>query len=199
MREARAWRIMTAAALAGMAGAATAVAEPLAKEACDAAATERAGLIAAGIPDTVRKGPTWAKDNLPPEKLKAVERYLALEEDLLFKCGEAKLRALPASDDDDGPVAAKDAAAQTGAEQPSVPKRKSPAKKVAAPKGEANAGSLEKAVAPKSKARPRPETSAAAAEPGATPKPAAKARPKPKPKVDDAFRPPKPIPLPTPD
>lgn len=146
-------------------------AEPMAKEACDAAEAERATLIAAGVPETVKKGPGWAKANLGPAKFKDVERYIALQEQLLFKCGHAKLRTLPIPDGDeagDGLVAPKDAAAEK-AETPPVPKRKPAAKK------------------PEPRAS---EAAAAANQPSEPQKPAAKPRAKPKPKPDDAYKPP---------
>lgn len=172
MGKARAWRTAAVAAVASAISAA-AVAEPLAKEACDTAEAERARLLADGVQDAIRKGPVWAKANLPPQKLEAVARYIALQEDLLFKCGHAKLRTLPANDVEDsgdGVGAAKD----TPAEPPVAPKRKSPPRKAA-----------------QAKTGPSANTADAAA-----PKVAAQPRPKPKPKVDDAFRPPQPIPQP---
>lgn len=177
MRKARAWRFNAAVALASIV-AVPAVAEPLSKEACGTAESERAALIASGIQDAIKKGPAWAKANLAPGKLKDVERYIALQEELLFKCGQAKLRALPAGDgeDGDGPVAAKDSSAASSAEQPPVPKRKAPPRKAPAPKSQA---------------------SPTAADAAATLKPGSKPRPKPKPKVDDAYRPPKPNTAPT--
>ena len=141
------------------------------KEACDAADAERATLIAAGVPETMKKGPAWAKTNAGAAKLKEVERYIALQEQLLFKCGYAKLRTLPIPDGDetgDGQVAPKEAVAEK-AETPPVPKRKPAAK------------------------RPEPRASEAAAAPNQTgepQKPATKPRAKAKPKLDDAYKPP---------
>lgn len=173
MRKARAWRRAAAAAVASLMAAA-AQAQTLGKEACDAADAERAQLLAGGVQETVKKGPGWAKANLPQQKIKEVARYIALQEDLLFKCGQAKLRTLPAGDGEDGgdsPGAAKEARAGA-AETPGPPKRKPPERKAAAARAEAGP---------------------AAGDPAPAPKVAAKPRPKPKPKVDDAFRPPKPL------
>lgn len=183
MRTAGAWRGAAAVALASLIAAAGAVthAQTMPKEACDAAESERAKLLAGGVQETVKKGPAWAKANLAPHKIKEVERYIALQEDLLFKCGQAKLRNLPAGDVEDGadaPAAVKDASAAGASEKAAVPKRKPPARKSAIAKVDA---------------------SPASAEPSAAAKVAAKPRPKPKPKADDAFRPPKPIPQPAVD
>jgi len=156
-----------------------AMAEPLAKEACEAAATERAVLLAAGVHETVKKGPEWAKANLPPAKLKDIERFIGLQETMLFRCGEAKLRALPTGGDgEDGTEAQapKDAApAAAAAAKVAAPQAqrkaqpKVPAKKTAKPDADAGDG----AAPAKAAARPKP-------------------KPKPKPKVDDAYRPPQP-------
>jgi hypothetical protein len=183
MRGLKGWRVLAAAAVTcGVVSGA--VAEPMAKEACDAAEAERSALLAGGIQETVKKGPAWAKANLPPQKLKDVERYIALQEQLLFKCGQAKLRTLPLNDGEDGegPGTAKEAAPGDEAKKPPTPKPKpKPApRKAAAPKAEASSA----------------PGSAVAADPATTPKAAPKPRPKPKPKVDDAYRPPKPIPQP---
>lgn len=164
--------------LAGVLASSGAAAEPMAKEACEAASTERAALLTAGIQETVKKGPDWAKANLPPQKLKEVERFIGLQEILLFRCGEAKLRALPhgaeGEDAAEGQAVAKDVKPPGSPEQPPIAKRKPvaskpPPKKAAVPPG------------------------AEPIEAGAAAKPAAKAqpKPKPKPKVDDAYRPPK--------
>lgn len=147
-------------------------AETLPKEACDAAEAERAQLTSAGVPETVKKGPAWAKANLGRDKLKEVERYIALQEQLLFKCGQAKLRTLPQVEGEEG-AEPQPAATDSAAPAPAAPPPKSkPAPKKAPAKSEASA------------------TSAAAGQPVEPAKPASKPRPKPKPKVDDAYKPP---------
>ena len=118
MRKGLAWRILVAATF--WVGASAVVAEPLAKKACAAAEAERASLLAGGIQETLRKGPAWAKANVPPQRVKEVARYIALQEDLLFKCGQAKLRSLPLNDAD-----------EAGADDPPLPNRKPVARRPA--------------------------------------------------------------------
>ena len=161
------------AALAGMLlGAAAATAEPMTKEACDAAEAERAPMLASGVPESLKKGPAWVKSNLGAAKLKEVERYIELQEKLLFKCGHAKLRTLPVPEGEegaDGLPAAKDAPDEKVAAPPAPPKRKPTAKK------------------------PEPRTieaGVAGNQPGGPAKQPPPPRSKPKPKPDDAYRPP---------
>ena len=173
----RARAIAVAAGLAWLAQSATALGAPMAKEACDAIQTEHAALVQAGVPDTLKKGPTWAKANLAAAKLREVARYIALQEQLLFQCGLAKLRALPLPEAEDAgdsgpPKAETDAPAAS--ETPPVPKRKPPAKPAPA---RADAASPSRA----------PAEAGGQGEPAP---PSPKPRPKPKPKPDDAFRPP---------
>ena len=155
------WLAVLAGCLATPFGMASAA--PLGKEACDAIEAERATLAATGIGEAVQKGPAWAKANLPPGRLKDVERYIGLQEQLLFRCGHAKLRTLPIPEPEDGadgqPQPAKDA-----------PASDEPAKQ-------------------KPKAAPKKAKQSVEAGGGAEPqKPATK--PRPKPKADDAYRPP---------
>ena len=159
----------------------TAGAAPLPPEACEVAKAEHKTLVDGGIPEIVKKGPAWAKSNVSAAKLKDVERYIGLQEQLQFRCGLAKLRELPIVEDDPADVAdparaAKEGEAAAAAELPPP----LPAK-------------------PKAKAQPKPSplparatapAKAAEASPAAEPAPKPKAKPKPKPKADDAFRPP---------
>lgn len=155
-------------------------AAPLSPETCEALKGEHATLLQAGAHEAVKKGPQWAKANLATAKVKEAERFIELQEQLLFRCGLAKLRDLPvieAEETSDPPAAsepaAKEAAGATAAPAPAppVPARKAPTK------GKANAA-----------ANTTPQT--AGEEPEAKPKPKTTARAKPKPKVDDAYRPP---------
>lgn len=150
---------------------------PLGKEACDALQAEHAGLEAAGLPETIRKGAAWGRANLTPEKLKQVERFIGVREQLLFRCGLAKLKVLPGADgeetgDADKPAADKSATVgEASGAPPAKPKPKPKAKpKVAEPVAASGADAPEAATV---KAKPKP-------------------KPKPKPKVDDAYRPPVP-------
>ena len=44
-----------------------------------------------GIVDDMAKGPEWAKANLPPDRLREIEHYMALDEQVKFGCRDAKL------------------------------------------------------------------------------------------------------------
>lgn len=44
-----------------------------------------------GILDDMQKGPEWAKANLTPDRLREVEHYMALDEQVKFGCRDAKL------------------------------------------------------------------------------------------------------------
>ncbi|MGE0024844.1 MAG: hypothetical protein AB7S70_14565 [Hyphomicrobium sp.] len=63
-----------------------AAATPLAPEACAALKTEYAGLVAGGAKADMDRGPDWAKSNLAPERLGKIERLIAVEEQLSFRC-----------------------------------------------------------------------------------------------------------------
>lgn len=75
--------------------AAPAAAAPLEPQTCDTLKTEYQGLVAAGAKSDMDKGAQWAKANLAPDKLKAIERLIAVTEQLSFRCGE-QLTARPA-------------------------------------------------------------------------------------------------------
>lgn len=151
--------LVATAALCAAAG--LAVAEPLAKEDCDRHKTEHEALINGGIKDDLAKGPEWGKANLRADRLKSIERYIALEEQLNFRCGYASAK-LNLPTEDAPPAAAPDA------------KATKPAAK----------------ARPKPKPQAKPEQATAAPPADAAPAPAPpKAKPKPKPKADDAYRP----------
>mgnify|MGYP000691631902 CR=1 FL=1 len=59
-------------------------AEPLPADVCEQLKSERQVLIEAGVPDVVKNGPTWAKANAGPDKVKAARRYIELQEQLLL-------------------------------------------------------------------------------------------------------------------
>jgi len=75
--------------LAGLLAApAGAPASPLAPQACTALKTERQDLIASGAKSDMEKGPVWAKANLSSERLGKIERLIAVEEQLSFRCDD---------------------------------------------------------------------------------------------------------------
>lgn len=63
-------------------------AAPLEPEACSVLKTEFQGLVTDGTKADMERGPEWAKANLAPEKLSKIERLIAVEELLSFRCGE---------------------------------------------------------------------------------------------------------------
>ncbi|MFM9940351.1 MAG: hypothetical protein ACKVP7_12750 [Hyphomicrobiaceae bacterium] len=150
-----------------------ALAEPLAKEDCEKFKVEQAALEKAGIKDVLQKGATWGRANLGADKLKQVERFIFLEEQLSFRCGQAKARlTLPFAEEDQPPAAPEDAAkAETG--DPAVTPPVAKAKPKPKPKPAVEAAAPDAAKEQPAKA--------------AAPAPA-KPAPKPKPKVDDALK-----------
>jgi hypothetical protein len=143
-------------------------AEPLAADVCEALQNEQRALASDGVPEAMAKGPDWVRANGGGASVKKVARYIAVQEQLMFQCGHAKLRAQSEAE----AAAASDT---TVAPPPPLPKRK-PAQR---PK--ATAAAKEKPS--------RPATRRAGEDAGrakAKAKPAARA----KPKVDDAYRPP---------
>jgi peptidoglycan hydrolase CwlO-like protein len=71
-------------------GAQTAVGSPLDSEACTRLKDEEAQLVKAGAKSNMERGPVWAKANLAPEKLKEIEHYIELQEQILFRCPQPK-------------------------------------------------------------------------------------------------------------
>ncbi|MBS0244889.1 MAG: hypothetical protein JSS20_22180 [Proteobacteria bacterium] len=146
-------------------------AEPLAPEQCERLKAEQQALVEAKIPDIVRQGPAWAKANAGPDKVKAAQRYIELQEQLLFRCGLAKLKPLPAGAGDEY---------GDGGSVPASQRSEPPAE--TAPKA------APKKTAPKAAAKREASSDEPPAPAKAAPKPQAK--PKAKPKADDAYRPP---------
>jgi hypothetical protein len=114
------------------------------------------------------RGPAWAKANLSPEKLKDIEHFIDLQEQILFRCPQSK----PLVEIVDGEEGA--------APAPTKPK-KTLAKATASPADDAAPA----AKAPK-KAAAAPAKAAGAV--ATTPAPVKKSPPKPKP--SDAYIPP---------
>jgi hypothetical protein len=104
---------------AALLSAQTAAAAPLDPAACTDLKTERQGLITAGAKSDMEKGPDWAKTNLAPDRLGKIERLIAVEEQLSFRCGEL-VTARPAMKEQPKPdaEAAKD---NTGAQAQAAP------------------------------------------------------------------------------
>lgn len=159
----RIWGVACLAAAFLVAGGSGASATPLSRETCQSLEREHATLEAAGMPEILKKGPEWGKSNLVPARLKEVERFIVLEEQLLFRCGLAKVRAKPSADSVDGDQAA----AAEGQQAPPLPRRK--------PGGLARSAAVGAAAPPKAKPKAQGKASASG-----------------KPRIDDAYRPPAP-------
>jgi len=54
--------------------------------ACVAFGSEKAELDKTKVADDIEKGADWGKDNLAPERLIQIKRYIYLEERLTFRC-----------------------------------------------------------------------------------------------------------------
>lgn len=80
-----------------MLGAPAGWAERLDKRTCKTLKVELAGMLAVGIKDDMERGPLWAKDNLPPEKLAKIRRLIEVEEQLEFRCGMRRSRVVAVS------------------------------------------------------------------------------------------------------
>lgn len=174
------------------AGLHAAYAAALGKEECDKLQSEQNELNAAGVRAHFDRGPDWGKANLPPDQLQRVQRFIALEEQLSFRCGLAKLRViLPVAeeggeqelDEKGNPIPPK-ATPAGDATAKAAPKTKQPLKAK-------EAKSLEGAAAASTTAKPKPKPAADKKGGEAQTKPTAvQAAPKPRPKLDDAYRPP---------
>jgi hypothetical protein len=172
-----------------------AVAAPLGKEECDKLQAEQTELTAAGVRAQFDRGPEWGKANLPPDQLQVVQRFLALEEQLSFRCGLAKLRVnLPQTeeggeqevDEKGNPVPAK--AAPSGEAAAKAPaKAKQPVRAAKTKDAKGLEGAAAASAATKTKPKPQADKSKSGE---AQTKPTAAATAKPRPKVDDAYRPP---------
>lgn len=146
-------------------------AEPLPKETCDLLKGEQDTLANGGIKDEMAKGPEWARNNLKAERLKAIERYIDIGEQLSFRCGLAKAKlTLP---EEPAPDLGGPAKVESPNAKPKPRTRPTP-KAAAAPKG---VGDHEPGIPSEAGASPTLPPS----------RPSSK--PKPKAKVDDAYRP----------
>ena len=162
---------------------ATAGTAKLDKETCAQFKTEQVKFIQSGILADLQRGPAWGKSNLSADRLREIEHFIMLDEQIKFACREATLTPnlmqveevakrlemnpnidpfAPLPDPDAAPAQKNNAAAGAAAAQPNL-------------------------MRPKSKALQRIEGT----EP-AKAKPAAQAKPKPNPQaakkpVDDAY------------
>ncbi|HET6387870.1 hypothetical protein [Hyphomicrobium sp.] len=132
-------------------------------ETCSALRLEQIRFRASGVLDDMSKGAQWAKANLPPERLREIEHYIQLDEQVKFGCRDAKLspeaeRASEAaarieinSDADPTAPAANDPPKPGASAKPAAAEKKKPAK----PAADKAAEKPEKKDPPK-KAKPPP-------------------------------------------
>jgi hypothetical protein len=161
---------------AGLVMTASANAAPkLDKETCDQLKGEQAKFLASGIIEDIQKGAEWGKGNLPPERLREIEHFILLDEQLKFGCRIVTMTA--------DIFRAGEAAMQLEAPPEPPPPVTSSGR---SENGRMSDEGPVRSVTPKPKPKP-----AASAEQRAEPAPAAvKPKPKPKPKSsDDAYVP----------
>ena len=79
------------AASAAWASAALATQPKLDAETCAQLRLEQIKFRQSGILNDMSKGPEWAKANLTPERLREVEHYMTLDEQVEFGCRDSKL------------------------------------------------------------------------------------------------------------
>jgi hypothetical protein len=140
-------------ALALLAGSlVAALAAKLDKTACNELSSELAGMVASGVRDDIGRGPDWAQSNLPPERLRSIKRLLEVEDQLEFRCGTGRGKALavapakpPAKSADENDTNKKShTPAKTHKSSEETNSTRMAAVPVAAPVINASAGALEK-------------------------------------------------------
>jgi len=135
-----------------------AFAAPLDKDACEKLKAEQAGMAQAK--DHLAKGPEWGKANLTADQLKAVQRYIEVEEQIAFRCVQRKVPEHVAKAPRAKAKAAKGQAESEGSEQ-EAPKQPVPRKKQAASTAGTGGEAAQKpAVGPARKSAPvaKPKT-----------------------------------------
>ena len=164
-------------ALAAWSQSASAGTPKLDKDTCTQLRGEQANFVQTGILADLQRGPEWAKTNLGAPRLRDIEHFIALDEQLKFGCREATLTpdAMRAGEEalkiEANPDVDPNAPAPAGAAFPPAD-----ASGVNAAPGDAGATPPAEADAPKAPAKPRVRH-----------KPTAHPKPKPS---KDAFTPP---------
>jgi hypothetical protein len=161
---------------AAVVGFAQARAAPLDADTCAKLKGEHSQLERA-VEKDIEKGPEWAKANLAHDKLDRIQRFIELEEQLLFRCRDKSLVTLPTeqeqtpadTDDDEKKKAPADATPPPAKTPPATTTKKKtePAKKPAEP---SQAKQNTTKTKPKAAVKPQSGTG--------DPAPAAKAAPK---------------------
>jgi hypothetical protein len=135
----RGWGMRFIRALLGAApllAAPHAVAAPLEPAACETLKVEFDSLVAGGAKSDMDRGAAWAKANLTPDRLGKIERLIAVEEQLSFRCGvqstaKAVIKELPKPEPDTTAAQGATGTVTTGKGTPSnipPPKRKDASK-----------------------------------------------------------------------
>lgn len=70
--------------------AANSLAAPLDTEVCNNLKEEHGQLTAAGAKANMERGPEWAKAHLAPDRMQQIGRLIEVEEQLAFRCPQAK-------------------------------------------------------------------------------------------------------------
>jgi hypothetical protein len=166
-------------------------AAPLDAETCAKHQIEHTELERAGVEKDMEKGPDWAKANLGLEKMQRVQRFIELEEVLLFRCRSRTIVHLTPErewstdqDSDDKDDNDDDKEATKGGKAGAAPAKADPTK--ADPKQKPPAA--KPAATPK---KPPPKTApakSAAEQPAESGVTSIEKRPPPKAKVDDAYK-----------
>lgn len=76
-----------AIALAIVVVALPAYAAPIGKKACKTLKKDYERLLETGLQRDMDRGPQWAKNNLPPERIESIKYLIEMEEKLSFRCG----------------------------------------------------------------------------------------------------------------
>ena len=83
--------LATVGALLLSAGAGFATAPKLDDDTCTQLRAEQTKFQQSGLLDDLAKGAEWAKANLSPDRLREIEHYMTLDEQVKFGCRDAKL------------------------------------------------------------------------------------------------------------
>jgi hypothetical protein len=156
-------------------------AAPLDADTCAKLQTEQAQLESAGVEKDMTKGPVWAKANLGLERMQRVQRFIEIEEQLLFRCrSKAIVHLAPETEAATGNRADQDKDDENDDDKASTAK----AKPAAQPAAKPAAGASKRQGSGTAKKPPARAAARESAEPGVT---TIQKRP-PKAKVDDAFK-----------
>ncbi len=150
------------------------------KETCTQLGAEQATFIQSGILADLQRGPSWGKSNLSADRLREIEHYILLDEQIKFACRQATLTP---EMERAGEIAKKlelNSDADPFAPPPEKSSEKNAPEKTDAPSGLAPTPETKRVLKPKAERRAGPADDAA--------KPAVKPAAKPEAKADDALK-----------